>query len=30
MDFCQQYDKTFAEKVLYRNAIKFYGLPDLK
>ena len=30
MDFCQQYDKTFAEKVLYRNALKFYGLPDLK
>lgn len=29
LGICQKYGKTFTKKVLYRNAIKFYGLPDL-
>jgi L-fuconolactonase len=27
MDFCEQYDRDFAEKFLQKNAIKFYSLP---
>jgi L-fuconolactonase len=30
IEFCQEYDRDFAEKVLYKNAIKFYNLPELK
>ena len=30
MKFCKQYSLSFSEKLLYKNAIAFYGLPKLK
>ena len=30
MDFCSQYHRRFVEKLLYKNAVKFYNLPELK
>ncbi|MCH2207334.1 MAG: amidohydrolase family protein [Lentisphaerales bacterium] len=30
IDICRQYGQKFTEKVFYRNAIEFYGLPQLK